>query len=204
MKQRGKPFFLECNFRRNPIILVTKIRRDTSDAMLWHLNQYDLLSLVHVGELEFCEVCTASKMHEVIVPKKTDIRASAVGQRVFSDIQGPFETPSMHGARYTLIFIDDLSRLAVVKYLVKKGNALLKFQKFVAEHGAQECLRTDNGGECSSNAFRRFDRESQVRHEFIVPNTHQQNSEAERYNRVSAGSKQNYQRFSGCEHCRQL
>ena len=141
--------------------LVTKTRRDTSDAMLWHrrlghLNRQDLSSLVNVGELEFYEVCTASKMLEVAVPKKIGSRASAVGQRVFSDIQGPFEVPSMHGARYALSFIDDFSRLAVFKYLAKKSDALLKFQEFVAEHGAPKCLRTDNGGEYSSNAFRRF------------------------------------------------
>ena len=123
-------------------------------------------------------------MHEVAVPKKTDSKALAVGQRVFSDIQGPFEVPSMHGARYALSFIGDFSRLAVVKYLVKKSDALLKFQEFVAAHGAPKCLRTDNGGEYSSNAFRRFCREFQVKQYFTVPNTPQQNSVAERYNRV--------------------
>ena len=92
-------------------------------------------------------------MHEIAVPKKTNSRASAVGQRVFSEIQRPFEVPSMHGA----------SRLAVVKYLVKKSDALLKFQEFVAEHGAPKCLRTDNGGEYSSNAVRKICRESLVK-----------------------------------------
>ena len=143
VKQPGKLFFLECKFSRNPMILVTKTRRDTSGAMLWHrrlghLHQQDLSSLVNVGQLETYEVCTACKMHEVAVPKKTDSRASAVGQRVFSDIQGPFEVSSMHGARYALSFIDDFSRLVVFKYLVKKSDALLKFQEFVAEHGASK------------------------------------------------------------------
>ena len=32
VEQRGKLFFLECNFKRNPITLVTKTRRDTSNA----------------------------------------------------------------------------------------------------------------------------------------------------------------------------
>ena len=58
------------------------------------------------------------------MPKKTISRASAVGQRVFTDIQGQFEVPSMHGASYALSFTDDVSRLAVVKYLVKKSDAL--------------------------------------------------------------------------------
>ena len=131
-------------------------------------------------------MCTASKMHEVAVPKKTESRASAVRQRVFSDIQGPFELRSY----YALSFIDDFSRLVVVKYLVKKSDALLKFQEFVAEHGASKCLRTDNGGEYSSNAFRRFCRETQVKREFTVPNTPQQNGEAERYNTEVCWPKQ--------------
>ena len=48
--------------------------------MLWqrrmgHLNQQNLTSLANVRELELCEVCTASNMHEVAVNKKTDSRA---------------------------------------------------------------------------------------------------------------------------------
>ena len=88
----------------------------------------------------------------------------------------------MHGTHYALSFIDDFSRLAVVKYLMKKSDALLKFQEFAAKHGATKCLGTENGGEYSSKAFRRFCRE--VQQEFTVPNTPQHNGVAERYNRV--------------------
>ena len=52
---------------------------------------------------EFCEVCTASKMHEVAMPKKTESRASAVWQRVFNGIEGEFEVPSKHGDQYSPI-----------------------------------------------------------------------------------------------------
>ena len=56
VKQRGKLFFLECKFNRNPTTLVTKTRRDTSDAMLWHrqlghLNQQNFSSLVNARVL---------------------------------------------------------------------------------------------------------------------------------------------------------
>ena len=76
----------------------------------------------------------------------------------------------MYGAGYALSFIDEFSRQAVVKYLVKKKGDLLKFQEFVAEHGAPKCLRTDNVGEYSSKASGRFCREFQVKQEFTVPN----------------------------------
>ena len=44
VKHRGKFSLLECKFKRNPLTLVKKTRRDTSKAMLWyrrlgHLNQ---------------------------------------------------------------------------------------------------------------------------------------------------------------------
>ena len=68
----------------------------------------------------------------------------------------------------------------MVKYLVKKSDALLKFQEFVAEHGASECLRTDTRAEYSSNAIRRFCRDSQGKQVFTVPTTPQQNNEAGR------------------------
>ena len=187
VKQRGKLFLLECKFKRNPMTLVMKTRRNTSNARLWHrrqghLNQQDLSSLVNVGELEFCKVCTASKLHKVAMLQKTDSRASVVGQRVFSDIQGPFEVPSTHFTRYALSFIDNFGRLAVFKFLAKKRGAHLEFQEFVAEHGAPKCCRTHNGGEYSLNAYRRFCREFHVKQDFTVPNTPQQNGVAERNN----------------------
>ena len=143
------------------MFLLTETRIGTSDAtlrhrQLGHLNQQDLASLVNVGELEFSKMCTASKMQEVAVPKKTDSRASAVVPRVFSYIQGPFDVASMHGARYALSVIYDSSWLAVIKYLVRKSDALPKFIQIVTEHGATKCLRNDNGGKYSSNAFGSF------------------------------------------------
>ena len=66
--------------------------------------------------------------------------------------------------------------------MVKKSDALLKFQENVTEHGAPMCLRTDNGGKNSSNAYR-FCREAHLKQEHS-PETPQQNGVAEYYNRV--------------------
>ena len=55
-----------------------------------------------MGNLELCELCTASKMHEIAVPMKTEIAEPAVGQQVFRDIQGSLEVSNMHGARYAI------------------------------------------------------------------------------------------------------
>jgi len=45
-------------------------------------------------------------------------------------------------------------------------------------------LRTDNGGEYTSNNFSAYLRKEGVRHELKIPNTPQQNSVAERLNRT--------------------
>ena len=62
------------------------------------------------GHSGVCEVCSMSKLHELPVPKQTQTKSKHKGERVFSDIQGPFEMPSLHGAQYALMFIDDFGR----------------------------------------------------------------------------------------------
>ncbi len=88
-------------------------------------------------QLSVCDVCTTSKMHELLVPKWTDNKATAKSGRVFTDIQGPFEKPSLQGARYAISFIDDFSRYAVVKFMVHKSDAPEMFKLFIAECGAR-------------------------------------------------------------------
>ena len=95
----------------------SKLCEGARNATLWHrrmghLNLNDLKK-VHSGingeQYEVCEVCSMSKLHELPVPRQTQTRAKLKGEQVFSDIQGPFEVPSLQGARYALTFIDDYS-----------------------------------------------------------------------------------------------
>ena len=68
----------------------------------------------------------------------------------------------MHEARYASSSVDEFSRLAVVKHLVKKSDPPQKFQEFVAEHGVPQCMRLDNGGETSPYFLQRFSGEPRV------------------------------------------
>ena len=105
------------------MIPVKETKSVTIDAMLRHLqlgllNQQDFSSMVSMGGLEFYKVCTASKINEVAVTKKTDSKAWATGRQIFSDNQGAFEAPSSHSVLDDLDFMDDFNLLVLVKYLV--------------------------------------------------------------------------------------
>ena len=93
--------------------------------------------------------------------------------------------PSLHGARYALTFIDDFSRYAVVNFVVRKSDTLECFKEYVVRYGAPTELRTDNGGEYTSTAFKNYCKSMGIHQELTVPGTPQQNGVAERFNRVS-------------------
>uniref|UniRef100_A0A2N9GSR4 Integrase catalytic domain-containing protein n=1 Tax=Fagus sylvatica TaxID=28930 RepID=A0A2N9GSR4_FAGSY len=96
---------------------------------------------------------------------------------------------SLGGNRYFVTFIDDASRKVWVYVLKTKDQVFQLFKKFHAmverEKGKSlKCLRTDNGGEYTSNEFENYCSEYGIRHEKTVPGTPQHNGVAERINRT--------------------
>ena len=183
----GQLYYLRCRFSGRASA------KGSRDATLWHrrmshLNLNDLKK-VHSGingeQCEVCEVCSMSKLHELLVPRQTQMRAKPKGERVFSDIQGPFEVPSLQGARYALTFIDDYSRYALVNFVVRKSDTLECFKEYVVRYGTPKALQTDNGGEYTSTPFKNYCKSVGTHQELTVPGTPQQNGVAERFNRVS-------------------
>ena len=99
-----------------------------------------------------------------------------------------------------LTFTDDYSRYATVYFIKSKSEVLSKFQEYVnsvEKHTGHQImklnilaeddvkvLRSDNGGEYTSNNFAKFCGEKGISHEFTVPYCPQQNGVAERMNRT--------------------
>ena len=187
---QGQLYYLRCRFSG---LARAHSAKETRDATLRHRRMghisFNDVKKVHPdlnrGQSEVCEVCLMSKLHELPVPKQTQTRSKHKGERVFSDIQGPFEVSSLHGARYALTFIDDFSRYAVVNFVVRKSDTLESFKEYVVRYGAPTELRTDNGGEYTSTAFKNYCKSVGIHQELTVPGTPQQNGVAERFNRVS-------------------
>ena len=96
---------------------------------------------------------------------------------------------SLGGGEYFLTFTDDKSRYTWVYVLKSKDQVFERFLEWKALVERQskhklKALRTDNGGEYTSNAFEKYLRDEGIRHERTVPKTPQQNGVAERLNRT--------------------
>lgn len=106
-------------------------------------------------------------------------------------------TASIGGAKYFVTFIDDYTRCCSVFFLRHKSEVFDKFKEFEAltSNGKDEkilvlktsksfmkfkseerirALRTDNGGEYTSNEFEKYLKDKGIRHELTVPDTPEQ------------------------------
>ena len=138
---------------------------------------------------EPCEACVMGKQHREPFPKKSESKTREVLELIHSDVNGPLPVNSLGGSRYFVTFIDDYSRYTTVYTLKSKDEVLEKFKEFVKSSEKQtghsvKALRSDNGGEYVSNAFKDYCKSSGIRQEFTIPYSPQQNGVAERANRT--------------------
>lgn len=106
-----------------------------------------------------------------------------------ADICGPINPISNSKKRYFITFIDDFSRKTWVNFLVEKSEAFATFKSYKTkvekETGAFiKCLRTDRGGEFTSQEFTHFCDENDIQRKLTAAYTPQQNGVAERKNRT--------------------
>ena len=137
-----------------------------------------------------CDQCVVGKGHREPFPKASSSQTTKMLELVHSDVCGPLETPSLGGSQYFITFIDDFSKWTVVYMMKKKSDSLKCFEKFhnIAQThtgGSKiKVLRTDNGGEYISAAFKSYLEQHGITHHTTIPYTPQQNGVAERMNRT--------------------
>jgi transposase InsO family protein len=176
-------------------------KNETTD--LWHLRlshvSYSKLAVMMkklmlkgLPQLEVrtdtvCAGCQYGKAHQLPYAE-SKFKAKKPLELVHSDVFGPVKQASISGMRYMVTFIDDFSRYVWVYFQKEKSETFSKFQEFKsakeAEIGEKICfLRTDNGGEYTSDEFSNYLLEHQIHHQFTCANTPQQNDIAEKKNR---------------------
>ena len=141
-----------------------------------------------------CSCCVAGKRARAPFPKATEFRASKPLELVYADICGIPITPSIvSGGNYFLLIVDDFSRVIWVAILKNKSKAFGAFKKFktLAESDSNgaliKCLRTDRGGEFTSEEFSKWCEEKGIQRQLTTPYTPQQNGVVERKNRTVVG-----------------
>ena len=99
------------------------------------------------------------------------------------------QTLSLGNNKYFLLFVDDYSRMSWIYFISKKYQAFSFFQKFKVRVEKEsryylKFLRTDQGGENTSNEFKEFCNSHGIKKELTTTYTPQQNEVAERKNRT--------------------
>lgn len=175
----------------------------TSELQVWHerlghINNKALCELISTGSIKnieianvkkfFCEACQYGKQHKLPIKSKGK-RITKPGEFIHTDVCGPMSTPSVQGANYYILFVDDCTGYRVVSFMKHKSDSLTCFQQF-----AQMCknkfnesikiLHCDNGTEYINNEFKTFLSKSGITLETTAPYTPEQNGKAERENRT--------------------
>ena len=161
--------------------------------MMGHCNQDDLIKLENICEgikikgpkdRFFCDVCTKGKQAHAAINTAPDDRAKAPLQMVHSDLAGPITPTAKGGFRYAICFVDDYSGFVCHYFLRNKSDATRATAQFLADVSAivtVKVLRTDNGGEYTSNEFKDLLVKHAIKHEMSAPHTPSQNGTAERW-----------------------
>ena len=134
-----------------------------------------------------CDGCQSGGARHKPVPKREDNKFTYFGERISSDLCGPFPK-SVDGYTYALCFVDSFTNLLSVYLLTSKASEQVKqaFHDYLRDHkkymmhGKQIRWHTDNGGEFTSHDLDEFCQEFAVHRSFSTPYEPRQNSHAER------------------------
>ncbi|GJW49733.1 zinc finger, CCHC-type containing protein [Tanacetum coccineum] len=183
------------------VCLLANLKDDTWQwhARLGHLNFESLKSmaqrdLVHgiptiKHTTQVCDVCLIGKHNRAPFPKKAKGRSTSPLDLVYGDLCGPITPPTPSGKKYIFLLVDDYSRYMWVYFLNTKDQAFDTFKEYkkTIENELRttlKMLRTDRGGEFTSNEFTQYCKENGIARQLTAPYSPQQNGVVERRNRT--------------------
>eukprot|EP00253_Pinus_taeda_P028984 PITA_28984 len=143
---------------------------------------------IRIPDNTICKSCQFGKQSRTNFPEKEG-SASRPLELVHTNVCGPSRKRSPRGEEYFILFIYDYSRMVWIGLMKHKDEAFEKFKSFKAlvenesDHKIK-CLRSDIGGEFTSNEFFDFCEEHGIRREFSTAMTPQQNGVVKRMNRT--------------------
>ena len=133
-----------------------------------------------------CRGCALGNNLKAIFPRK-ESRSKGILDLIHSEVSGLMSVASVQGVSYYVTFIDEFSKKTWIFFMKTKDEVSSRFQEFRAQVENQtrkksKVLRSDNGGEYTSNDFKDFCKEARIKRELIVSYNPQQNGVAKRKN----------------------
>nr|GEU55638.1 zinc finger, CCHC-type [Tanacetum cinerariifolium] len=183
------------------VCLLANLKDDTWlwHARLGHLNFESLRSmaqrdLVHGipairHTTQFCDVCLIGKHSRAPFPKKAKVRSTLPLDLVYGDLCGPISPQTPSGKKYIFLLVDDYSRYMWVYILSMKDQAFDTFKEYkkTIENELRttlKMLRTDRGGEFTSNEFTQYCKQNGIARQLTAPYSPQKNGVVERRNKT--------------------
>lgn len=147
----------------------------------------DLPSIARLADT-ICRECVVGKHVRSSFKSKKNSTENKL-DLVHTYLCGPTQTRSYYGERYFILFVYDFSRMMWVAFLKEKYEAFETFKIFKAkvenEFGLKlKCLRSDRGGEFTSDQFYDYYEEHGIKRQLSAPRTPQKNRIAERRSRI--------------------
>jgi hypothetical protein len=125
-----------------------------------------------------CIACDKGKATRSPFGIKKEVESKEVGELTHSDVCGPIKPTSLAGNKYYVAYTDDYSRHSKIYFMRKKSEQIEKYKEYRAfmktQLGVQlKKIRTDSGGEYTSNEFEEYLRKKGTEHESKPPRTPQ-------------------------------
>ncbi|GJV29765.1 zinc finger, CCHC-type containing protein [Tanacetum coccineum] len=184
-----------------PICLLANV---DNQAWLWHarlghLNFDDINKMTRKGLVEgiprinhagqICDACLLGKHSRTPFPNQAKFRSKNPLDLVYGDLCGPISPATHSGKKLIFLLVDDCTRFMWAYFLTSKDQALSTFKEFRQKIEMEmrmkvRMLRTDRGGEFTSNEFTKYCKENGIARQLTAPYSPQQNGVVERRNRT--------------------
>ncbi|KAM1546010.1 hypothetical protein ACFX13_047228 [Malus domestica] len=135
----------------------------------------------------FCSDCAIAKNHKLPFNQSSSVSTTSLSL-LHCDVWGPALVVSAYGYQYYLLIVDDYSKYSGFFPLKAKSDVFSTFVVFktYVENSISnkiQCLRSDSGGEFTSNKFKSFLQAHGISHQLSCPHTPEQNGCVERKHR---------------------
>nr|GEY06992.1 zinc finger, CCHC-type [Tanacetum cinerariifolium] len=129
------------------------------------------------------------ELDDKVSGKKAKTRSTSPLDLVYGDLYGPITPPTPSGKKYIFLLVDDYSRYMWVYFLNTKDQAFDTFNEYKKSienelRTTLKMLRTDRGGEFTSNEFMKYCKENGISRQLTAPYSPKQNGVVERRNRT--------------------